>query len=172
MRSARSIRNRGRKRKSQVFDLDITSLLDILVIMLVFLLQSTNSTGIILTVPKDVELPVSSSATPSNEGIVIQVSPTTIWVQDKEVFSMEDSDIRSKLDQGGRRLIPLFNELVKRKELIKQSAKSTPLAKEFGGIVNLVVDKTVKYSFVKKLLYTCAEAGFKEYKFVVMGLEQ
>tara|TARA_R110000868_G_scaffold340216_1_gene600898 strand:+ start:12854 stop:13369 length:516 start_codon:yes stop_codon:yes gene_type:complete len=171
MRSARSIRNRGRKRKSQVFDLDITSLLDILVIMLVFLLQSTNSTGIILTVPKDVELPVSSSATPSNEGIVVQVSPTNIWVEDKEVLNM-DGDIRSQMDQGGRRLIPLFNELVKRKELIKRSAKSSPQAQDFGGIVNLVVDKTVKYSFVKKLLYTCAEAGFKEYKFVVMGLEQ
>ncbi|MBH47149.1 MAG: hypothetical protein CME71_03160 [Halobacteriovorax sp.] len=171
MRSSRSIRNRGRKRKSQVFDLDITSLLDILVIMLVFLLQSTNSTGIILTVPKDVELPVSSSATPSNEGIVVQVSPTNIWVEDKEVLNM-DGDIRSQMDQGGRRLIPLFNELVKRKELIKRSAKSSPQAQDFGGIVNLVVDKTVKYSFVKKLLYTCAEAGFKEYKFVVMGLEQ
>src|SRR5690606_35614698 len=138
------------------------------VIMLVFLLQSTNSTGIIMTVPKGVELPTSSSATPNNEGIVIQVSPTTIWVEDQEVLTIDDN-IRSKVDQGGRRLIPLFNELVKRKEVIKLSAKSSPQANEFGGIVNLIVDKTVKYSFIKKLLYTCAEAGFKEYKFVVMG---
>jgi len=171
MRSSRSIRNRGRKRKSQVFDLDITSLLDILVIMLVFLLQSTNSTGIIMTVPKDVELPVSSSATPSNEGVIVQVSPTTIWVEDKEVLNIE-TNLRNSTDQGGRRLIPLFNELVKRKELIQLSAKSSPQANKFGGVVNLIVDKTVKYSFVKKLLYTCAEAGFKEYKFVVMGIEQ
>src|SRR5690606_26404057 len=100
MRKARSIRNRGRKRKNNVFDLDITSLLDILVIMLVFLLQSTNSTGIIMTVPKGVELPSSTSATPNNEGIVVQVSPTTIWVEDREVLNI-DEDIRSKVDQGG-----------------------------------------------------------------------
>lgn len=168
MRKSRSIRSRGRKRKTQVFDLDITSLLDILVIMLVFLLQSTNSTGIIMTVPKGVELPTSSSATPNNEGVVIQVSPTTIWVEDREVLTIDDN-IRSQVDQGGRRLIPLFNELVKRKEIIKLSAKSSPQANEFAGVVNLIVDKTVKYSFIKKLLYTCAEAGFKEYKFVVMG---
>lgn len=171
MRKSRSIRNRGRKRKSNVFDLDITSLLDILVIMLVFLLQSTNSTGIIMTVPKGVELPTSVSATPNNEGIIVQVSATTIWVDDQEVLSIDD-DIRSKVDQGGRRLIPLFNELVKRKEIIKQSARSSSQANDFGGVVNLIVDKTIKYSFVKKLLYTCAEAGFKEYKFVVMGVEQ
>lgn len=168
MRTARSIRKRGRKRKAQVFDLDITSLLDILVIMLVFLLQSTNSTGIIMTVPKGVELPSSTSATPNNEGIIVQVSPTTIWVEDSEVLTIDD-DLRSKVDQGGRRLIPLYNELVKRKEVIKLSQRSSPQAKEFGGVVNLIVDKTVKYSFIKKLLYTCAEAGFKEYKFVVMG---
>lgn len=171
MRKSRSIRNRGRKRKHNVFDLDITSLLDILVIMLVFLLQSTNSTGIIMTVPKGVELPTSVSATPNNEGIIVQVSATTIWVDDQEVLSIDD-DIRSKVDQGGRRLIPLFNELVKRKEIIKQSARSSSQANDFGGVVNLIVDKTIKYSFVKKLLYTCAEAGFKEYKFVVMGVEQ
>ena len=170
MIKARSIRNRGRRRKNNVFDLDITSLLDILVIMLVFLLQSTNSTGIIMTVPKGVELPSSLSATPNNEGIVVQVSPTTIWVEDKEILNI-DEDIKSKIDQGGRRLIPLFNELVKRKETIKLAQRSSPQAKEFGGVVNLIVDKTIKYSFVKKLLYTCAEAGFKEYKFVVMGLE-
>lgn len=171
MRTSRSIRNRGRKRKAQVFDLDITSLLDILVIMLVFLLQSTNSTGIIMTVPKGVELPSSSSATPNNEGIIVQVSPTTIWVEDSEVLTIDD-DLRSKVDQGGRRLIPLYNELVKRKEVIKQVSRSSPQAKDFGGVVNLIVDKTVKYSFIKKLLYTCAEAGFKEYKFVVMGESQ
>lgn len=171
MRTSRSIRNRGRKRKSQVFDLDITSLLDILVIMLVFLLQSTNSTGIIMTIPKDVELPKSSSATPNNEGIIVQVSPTTIWVEDSEVLNIEEN-LRAQTDQGGRRIIPLYNELVKRKETIKLTAKSSPQANEFGGVVNLIVDKTIKYSFVKKLLYTCAEAGFKEYKFVVMGEAQ
>ncbi len=168
MRKNRSIRNRGRKRKSKVFDLDITSLLDILVILLVFLLQSTSSSGIIMTVAKDVVLPTSTSATPSHEGIIVQVSPTTIWVDDSEVLNIEQN-LRAQTDQGGRRIIPLFNELVKRKEIIKLSAKSSPDAKDFGGVVNLVVDKSIKYSFVKKLLYTCAEAGFKEYKFVVMG---
>ena len=35
-----SIRNRGVRRKSKVLDIDITSLLDILVILLVFLIKS------------------------------------------------------------------------------------------------------------------------------------
>ena len=30
-------------------------------------------------------------------------------------------------------------------------------------------EKSIKYNFIKKLLYTCAEAGYQKYKFVVLG---
>ncbi len=169
MSRRRSYRNVGR-RKSKVFDIDITSLLDILVILLVFLLKTYNSTGLIMNVSKEIQLPRSDSKTVNDTGIVVQVSPTTIWVDDKVILSINELPPRT-YDRGGRRIIPLFDELVKKKNVIKQVEKSSPNAKKFSGIVNLVVDKSLKFSYVKKLLYTIAEAGFKEYKFVVLGEE-
>lgn len=170
MRLNRSIRNRGRRGKKPLIDLDITSLLDILVIMLVFLLKSYNSTGIILNVPKDITLPSSNSQDVNTSGVVVQVSPTTIWVDDQVILEKDDPKGRV-YDYGGRRIIPLFNELVRKKDLIKQVEKAAPEAKKFSGIVNLIVDKTIKYSEVKKILFTAAEAGYKSYKFVVLGEE-
>lgn len=155
------------KRKENVFDIDITSLLDILTIMLVFLLQSYNSSGVIINVPKEIELPRSSSETLNNFGVNIQVSKTQIWVDDSEVVNSELPQ-EQMYDEEGRRIVPLFNELVKIKETIKQSEKLSPQAKKFSGIANLVVDKSLKYSYLKKVMYTCAAAGFKEFKFVVL----
>lgn len=156
------------KRKETVFDIDITSLLDILTIMLVFLLQSYNSSGVIINVPKGIELPRSASETLNTFGVNIQVSKSQIWVDDKEVVNSDNSDGTQMFDEGGRRILPLFNELVKIKETIKQSEKLSPNVKKFSGVANLVVDKTLKYSYLKRVMYTAAAAGFQEFKFVVL----
>ncbi|HXH29945.1 MAG TPA: biopolymer transporter ExbD [Bacteriovoracaceae bacterium] len=159
--------SRGKK-KGQVFDIDITSLLDILTIMLVFLLQNFNSSGVIINVPKGLELPRSASESMNTFGVNIQVSKSQIWVDDKEVVNTENNNQAQLFDQGGRRIVPLFDQLVKIKEVIKQSEKLSPKAAKFSGVANLVVDKTIKYSYLKRVMYTCATAGFKEFKFVVL----
>lgn len=157
-----------RRKKMMVFDIDITSLLDILTILLVFLLQSYNSSGVIINVPKGIELPKSASESLNNFGVNIQVSKSNIWVDDVEVLNSEKSDTANSFDEGGRRIVPLYNELVRIKETIKASEKLSPDAKKFSGIANLVVDKSLKYSYLKRVMYTCATAGFKEFKFIVL----
>lgn len=162
----------NRRPKTKVLDVDITSLLDILTILLVFLLQSYNSSGVIINVPKDIELPRSASQTMNNFGVNIQVSKTKIWVDDAEVVNTDNLDQGKIYDEGGRRIVPLFDELVKIKETIKQSEKLSPDAKKFSGVANLVVDKSLKYSYLKRVMYTCAQAGYKEFKFVVLTNEK
>ena len=166
MRNSRLIRKRGNRKKKEVLDLDITSLLDILVIMLVFLLNSYNSSGIILNVPKGVILPKSESQNLNTNGVVVQVSPDMIWVDDKEILDL-------KKDNVGRSgiIAPLFDELVAKKNLVKQIEKSAENANKFSGNVNMIIDKTVRYSFIRRLMFTSAEAGYKQYKFVVLGEE-
>lgn len=167
----RASRFARRRKKEQVFDIDITSLLDILTILLVFLLQSYNSSGVIINVPKDIELPRSASESLNNFGVNIQVSKTHIWVDDTEVLNSETTNHGQIFDEGGRRIVPLYNELVKIKETIKQSEMLSPQAKKFSGVANLIVDKSLKYSYLKRVMYTAAAAGYKEFKFVVLTKE-
>ena len=166
----RSIRDRGIRRKKEPFDIDITSLLDILVILLVFLIRSYDTTGVILNIPEGITIPSSVSQSINQQGVIVQVSPKIIWVDDKEVHNTETYKGRL-YSQGGRLILPLYNELVAKRTEIENVAKSTTSAKKFSGIVNLVVDKSLKYKYVKKLMHTAAEAGFQKYKFVVLGQE-
>jgi biopolymer transport protein ExbD len=169
MARSRSIKSRRGRKGGGVFDIDITSLLDILTILLVFLLQSYNSSGVVINVPKGIEIPRSNSETLNSFGINVQVSKSQIWIDDKEIFNVENSNDIQIYDEGGRRIIPLYNELVKIKEKIKQSEKLSPQVKSFSGVANLVVDKSIKYEYLKRVMHTCASAGFKEFKFVVLA---
>lgn len=169
MSRARSMRVRRGKKKNTGFDVDITSLLDILTILLVFLLQSYNSSGVIINVPKEISLPISKSESINNFGVNVQVSKSQIWVNDTEIVNTDDPAKEQKFDEGGRRIVPLFNELVRLKETVKQAEKLSPEVKKFQGVVNLVFDKSLKYNYLKRVMYTCASAGYKEFKFVVMS---
>lgn len=165
------IRKRVKRKKKPPVDVDITSLLDILVILLVFLLKSYNSSGVVFNVPKDISLPYSESQNLNSSGVIVQVSPTAIYVDDKVVLNIKNPTGNKIYDHGNKRIIPLFEELTKKKKLYKQVAKSSENAVDFSGVVNLIVDKSIKYNFIKKLLYTCAESGYQKYKFVVLSEE-
>lgn len=165
---SRSFKARLNRKKLEVDDIDMTSLLDIITILLVFLLTGYNATGIIITVPEGITLPQSSSVTPNDAGVIVQVSPNKIWVENQVVLDAAKSETLV-YDHDGRRIVPLFNELVKRKELSKMVEKSTPQAKKFSGRINFVIDKTLKYNYLKKLMYTAGQAGYVEFKFAVLG---
>ncbi len=162
----RGIRHRGRRGKQEILDFDITSLLDILVIILVFLLKSYNSSGIVINVPKEITLPPSDSISINTSGVNVQASEEIIYVDDKVVYRREEA--KSPLGQMDI-IYPVYDELVKKKSVIEQIQKTSPQAKPFSGVVNLVLDKAMRYSIMQRLMHTCAEAGFKTYKFVVLG---
>lgn len=164
-------RGRGHRKKLEISDLDITSLLDICTILLVFLIQTYDTSQVQISVPNEITLPKSKTIDLNNQAVIVQVSATKIWV-DRELILDTSNMPENFLDQDGRRVVPLFDALIKKKEMIMQTAKVVQNANAFSGYLNLVVDKSIKYSYLKKLMYTAAQAGYKEYKFVVQGEEQ
>lgn len=169
MRKDRQIRNRRKRSRRGPLELDITSLLDILVILLIFLLQSYNSSGIVFNVNQDIDLPISASKNPNTAGVIVQVSPTNIIVDNKVVLQSDNLPPRV-YDMGRRRIVPLFEALNAKREQVKVLEK-TANTKPFSGIINFVVDKTLGYNYIKKLLFTAAEAGYFRFNFVVLGDE-
>jgi biopolymer transport protein ExbD len=158
----------SRRRKSALIDLDITSLLDILTILLAFLIHNFDATGVIVHVPEGITLPESKSDSPNKTAISIQVSAEKIWVENKEIVSSQLLP-RSLYDATNRRINPLYDELVRIREKIQLTSKLSGDQMSFTGKVNLVMDKSLKYNYLKKILFTCAEAGYKEYNFLVQA---
>src|SRR5262245_24303096 len=144
MRGYKSIRNRrGRKKLESGLDLQLTSLMDILIIILVFLLKS--HTVATTTFPADlsVALPMSSTDTNPYDALNLVVAVDRIAFEDVPVVEFaeaaqnRDADQDAKglsttissdfLDEGGMRIIPLFDALVRARqkaELLRAKSKA------------------------------------------------
>lgn len=160
------IKERAKRKNKKVGDLNITSLLDVIVILLVFLIQNYDSSDVVFTLPQEVKVPISQKNDIASRGISVMVSPNQIWLDD--VVIMSNQNLPQKIyDEGGKRIVPLYDALVSRKNKIDIIAKSTNNATSFSGDINLIIDKSIKYSYIKKILFTCAQAGFDRYRLVL-----
>lgn len=186
--NSRSIRNRRRKRRGTGFELQLTSLMDVLIIILVFLLKSySSSTNTFNTVP-GIKLPISNS--PDNPPMSFQVivTPEGMTFEDSRVLDfIQSADVvaadpgysfkRDDLDENGRRIVPLFDALVKareKSELLRAKSKARdekgqPLP--FDGVLAIQADKRIQYDTVRKIMYTAAAAGYKVFRFLASSRE-
>lgn len=145
---------KNQRRKKEDMELDITSLLDVLVILLVFLLKSYNASDLKVNLVKDLTIPNSDARLLGNHAIIVQVDKNKkIYVNKKEIG----------LAVGSGENIALSKKL---KEF-RENAR-TPAEKKAKAI-NLIFDKSVPYKVMKTVMHTSAVAGYTEFKFIVQG---
>ncbi len=146
-------KNQGRRKKEDM-ELDITSLLDVLVILLVFLLKSYNASDLKVNLVKDLTVPVSETRKLGNHAIIVQVdSHQNLFVNQKELGKIHTSG-ENKL------LLSALNDIRKTaREPAAQKAKA----------INLIFDQTLPYKIMKSVMHTSAVAGYTEFKFIVQG---
>lgn len=171
MRNKRfSIKKSGDKE----LDVDITSLLDILVILLVFLLKSYNASDLKLEVAKDINLPNSKSQTLGNMAVIVQVSgDKDIWINNQKIGRYLATE------SGNEKIDILFNALeTEGKRQDDEIKELTEAANDQGALatrkanrkrVNIVMDQSIPYEILRKVMHTSALAGFPEFKFIVQG---
>ena len=144
-----------KREKSEPMDLDITSLLDILVILLVFLLKSYNASNLKLNLVKSLTIPDSKARKLGNHSVIVQVDKNKqIWIDNKVIGTISNSE---KIDS-------LYDALKNKRDI---ASKNNP--KLIAKSVNLVLDKKLPYNSMQKVMHTSALAGYTEFKFIVQG---
>ena len=79
--------NQKSRSKKEPLDLDITSLLDVLVILLVFLLKSYNASDLKLNLVKDLVVPNSDARTLGHHAVIVQVnSHKKLFINNKNII--------------------------------------------------------------------------------------
>ncbi len=146
---------KGKQRRAkEPMEIDITSLLDVLVILLVFLLKSYNASDLKLDLIKNLTVPVSDARKLGNHAIIVQIdADKNIFVNQKEI---------GKITASGE-----HQNLLAELKRIKDNIRSPAEAKSKS--VNLVFDKSVPYKVMKGVMHTSAIAGYTEFKFIVQG---
>ena len=189
MAAYQSIRTRSRRKKiTGAFELQLTSMMDILVIIVVFLLKSfavtTNSFN---TVP-GIQLPVSVSPDNPADSLQVIVTPEGVTFENERILDFVQTAQAGTdeaayafrtgdLDEGGRRIVPLFDALSKareKSELLRAKSKAGDEKGQpfpFEGVLAIQADKRVHYDTIRRIMYTAATAGYKIFRFLAMKKE-
>ncbi len=164
-----------RLRKSKVFgeggrakldgnsELLITPLVDMFVIMVLFLVANFSATGEILMMTKDIQLPEAKNVQEMHMVPVIKVSNDEIVVDGTSVTRLSDIEGSEYLN------IPALEE--KLRELKKKTEDLHAMAGDseaFKGDINIQGHKDVQFKFIKKVMFSCATAGYGNINFAVI----
>lgn len=130
-------------------ELDITSLLDVLVILLVFLLKSYNASDLKLDLVKNLTLPDSEQRKLGSQNIVVQI--------DKNQSVFVDNQLIGSFSQGSTQ-----TKLI---EILKNDEEQKPTKK----VINLVFDQDTPYSIIQQVMNSSSQVGYSQFKFIVKG---
>lgn len=129
-------------------DLLLTALIDAFSILVIFLLMSFSSTGEILFINKDTELPTAQKADVLEPHPVVKLEHGKITLENQE-FDSGDGLFRALLD-----LRKKFSEIRPNEEM--------------PGIVTVQADRRMKYELLNQVVVACAQAGFSDIRFAVI----
>ncbi len=164
-----SFKNR-RKKLPGSFKIQITSMVDMFVILLVFLIKSYSTDPVQITPSNDIRLPASVSNTSPVEILKVMVSQSGIFVEDVKVLDLVEGKFNPQdIDKSDKNYIPLLF-----KHLDEQAKKTHDIAQinetvQFEGKVLVQADKHLEYEMLKKVMHTSAVAGYSDIKFAVIG---
>ncbi len=140
----------------------ITSLIDVFVIVLTFLMRTISAEGNLMTSADNLVLPMSQrSKSPTEVSLTIIGDQKSITVDD---HVLTNTDAVRKQDS----LIvkPVLDVLSKKRDE-ERKAEVLGIIKEATGKVVVQFDKNTPYDIVTKIMATCGYAGYNNIKFAV-----
>lgn len=154
------VRGSGGGKRNMSADLNLTSLVDMLTILVVFLLQLFSASGELLTIQKNIKLPDAKNFKDLEGAPIIAVSADSVTLDGRVVASTEQL---KKDESADWKIVDLHDQLVTLKNNFKLLHPSDP----FTGMVNVQADKSIDFKVVKKVMYTCGQAGYANVNFAV-----
>ena len=140
----------------------ITSLIDVFVIVLVYLIRSVSSEGSLMTSADNLVLPMSQrSKSPTEISLTIIGDQKHITVDD--VVLMDTEAVRKQ----DTLLVKTVLDVLTKKREEERKAEVLGLIKEATGKVVVQFDKNTPYDVVTKIMATCGYAGYNNIKFAV-----
>ena len=163
-------KRREREAAGEIKDLNITAMMDMMTIILVFLLKSFASSSVAMTASEDVRPPVSSTRATPRDTVAVTVTPRSVLVGEREVLRLQGGQVPPEALQG-RLVVPLAQALQREVQKLKFIAERNPAA-PFNRELSVIGDKGVPYDLLLTVLYTAGQQELENYRFVVLQRDE
>ena len=166
-------REKKGRREEEEGALSMNSLMDIMVIILVFLLKSYGDEPV-KVIGQDLKAPTSSTELNPEDMTTITISQRAILVNNTKVVDIKNGEVDASQKKDGvkesLRIQPLYDQLVKATE--KKKVQVGMLGQEYEPVVTVIADQTTPYRLLTEIAYTAGQAELSKLKFAVVRGER
>jgi biopolymer transport protein ExbD len=152
----------GHGKRSVYAELYLTSLVDMFMILVVFLLETFSATGEIAFVQKNIVLPEAVNWKDLERAPIIAIANDVVTLDGTPVANAEDLQKDTTVDF---KITKLHDDLV----TLKNNYKLIHPNENFNGIAILQAHKDIDFKVLKKVMYSAAVAGYYNLNFAVQG---
>ena len=144
--------------------LNLTSMMDMFTIILVFLLKTYSAEGMLISPSEDITLPKSTIEKMPEVGLDLVVSKEWVMVNNEPVVP-----VAQIVNQESFYIQPLLEKL---KVYAREAKKmETEYGTKFSGKVTIQGDKSIPYKLLVKVMATCGESDYPNIRLVVYQQE-
>jgi biopolymer transport protein ExbD len=156
--------------------LNITAMLDIMTIILVFLLKTLGESSASVPQSRDLMLPKSIIQTqPAQEGVRVTISKSQLLVGSDKVLDLPNSqslaqsgvEARHKRGANSLYIVPLGNALASARQIDRALREAKGLDPGSSEAI-IIADATVPYRLFVEVLFTLGQNEFGKYHLMVM----
>jgi len=151
----------GRK-KGGYANLNLTPMVDMFTIIVIYLIMNFSSDGDILYMSKDIQLANITSKAKLERAPVIGISAESISLDGARVVDSAD------LTRDETWNVPALEEKLREARQKIEQSQALLGGSPFKGVINVQVDKGVQFKILKKVMFACNQAGFGNINFAGM----
>jgi biopolymer transport protein ExbD len=171
LQGKKAIRSYARKlaEPEVVKDLNITPLMDMMTIILVFLLKSFSSTTSTITFDQNLQVPKSFTELKPKLAVTVTVTKKVLLVEGDGIAPINNGRIDPAVKRDGENgyyITPLVEILEKHARREKKVAEIT--GQKFDAQLMIVADQSTPYRLLTEIIYSCGQAGYQNYRLLVL----
>ena len=161
-------RNKKVRRGDEPGAMNINSMMDIMVIILVFLLKSYGDEPI-KVIGEDLKAPDSATELTPEDMTTITLSQKSIMVNNKKAVDIKSGAVDKSQKKGGEASLyiqPLFDTLT---EAINRKKREMKMIKQdYKPQCTIIADQSTPYRLITEVMYTAGQAEISQFKFAVV----
>lgn len=170
LKRAISHHKRKHKHEPEINYLNITPMLDMMTIILVFLLKNLSSSAGNIPQSDDLRLPRSTSQVDPSGALQVIISRVSVTVNGRSIgVSLRNGFVDPSQKRGGASgflINPLAQEMRDQAQIAERVAQAT--GQPFRGEIAIIADRDIPMRTVYEVLYTCGQNRFSNFQLLVI----
>ena len=171
LQGKKAIRSFARKlaEPETIRELNITPMMDMMTIILVFLLKSFTGSNSLLTLDDNLQVPPSKSRLHAKEAVPVMITRKVVLVEGQAVAPINNGKVDASLKTSGENgyliqpIADILNQIARRERKVAEMS-----GRPFESELMVVADKSTPYRLLTEVLYSCGQAGYSNYRLVVL----